>query len=664
MKRSVLTGLFIVLTYAVGVAQSHLRVPYFFGSDMVLQRQKPVKIWGSSSAKASFTVEFMGQNKKVKADRVGHWTVEFPAAEAGGPYEMKFNSDSSFVFSNIMIGDVWFCSGQSNMEWKVMQTFNAPYELRSADLPNIRSFTVTRQVSSSPLANTLPSQWQVCTPQHAAYFSAVAYFFAKEIHQREKIPIGIIHASWGGTFIEAWTGLESISPHPDFTALADSFRLRRSTPRSIEAKEKKYSREYDEWKKKIQGLDPGYTGRWFSPEFTPAGWSTLIAPGFWESQGLKDYDGIVWMRKEINVPASLAGKNLLLNLEVIDDYDITWFNGVEIGSMSWAPGRRIYAIPGKLVKEGKNLLAIRIEDNGGNGGFRSRNAADLRLQEVVESDNPLIIPVSGEWLYHSTIVPSHYLPKPEAPGSNRIPSSIYNAMVAPFSSLAVKGILWYQGESNAGRAYQYRSLLPLMIRDWRKQFQRDDLPFLLVQIAAHGALTENPVENSWAALREAQAMTLSVPQTGMVVTIDVGDPYDVHPTNKQVVGKRLAAEARKLVYGEADLQTSPVYRSMQVKGNKVHIQFTNTATGLVTNGKLKGFAIAGADKKFVWADAAIEGREVVVWSDQVQQPVSVRYAWAGSPVESNGANLYNAEGFPASPFRTDDWDGVTKSDVK
>jgi sialate O-acetylesterase len=405
----------------------------------------------------------------------------------------------------------------------------------------------------------------------------------------------------------------------------------------------------------LQKSDSGFVEKWYSPAYQPKNWKKLIAPDYWENHGLPDFDGVVWLRKEVNVPASMAGKPLLLNLETFKDHDITYFNGTEIARGTWQPGRRIYTIPKDLVKEGKNLISIRLENLAGLGGFTSRDATQLWLKELIESENPLILPLSGEWLFKSSLPMNAYPAKPADPSENRKnPSVIYNAMIAPFADLGLKGFLWYQGEANASDAAKYKKSLPLLISDWRKQFNQGELPFIIAQLAGFGALTSNPVESNWAELREAQMATLAVPQTGLAVTIDVGNPYDVHPIYKQQVGERMAAEARRICYGENDLQTSPMYESMQIEGNKIRLKFKYAANGLKPKeGTLKGFAIAGEDKKFVWAKTKIEGNEVIVWQDGIDNPKTVRYAWAGSPVESNGANLYNQAGYPASPFRTD-----------
>lgn len=652
--KTVLIGLWLLSTSA-GFARQGVRMPYFFGSDMVLQRQKPIQFWGTAEPKTSFSIGFANQKKTVRADASGKWQAVFPALEAGGPYEIKVISDSSYSFTNVLIGDVWLCSGQSNMQRKAMQTFHSAYELRNANLPAIRYFAVERQISSTPQTNVTPASWQVCTPENAALFSAVGFFFGRELNQSQQIPIGLINDAWGGTLIEPWISLESITRTPEFKGLADAFLQKKTGSESIEISQQTYARNLAAWTTKTEQLDQGYREGWHLPTYQSTNWKTLVAPGFWEDQSLPDYDGVVWLRKEINVPAALTGKPLVLNLEVLKDFDITYFNGVEVGRVTWVGGQRVYPIPAKLVKEGKNIIAIRVENNGGPGGFTSRTAADLRLQELIESEQPLVIPLAGDWQIRPSLTTEQYLPKPVEPTENRrLASSIHNAMIAPLATLGLKGILWYQGESNVGKAATYRKLLPLLIQDWRAQFKQGDLPFLIVQLAGHTALTPNPVDHPWAELREAQQAALQVPNTGLAVTIDVGNPYDVHPAYKKEVGQRLAAEAFRLVYGQNDRQTSPLFESMSKEGNSIRLKFRYAKNGLVAkNGPLKGFAIAGSDGKFVWANARISGNDVLVSHDQITNPVAVRYAWTGSPVESNGANLYNKDGFPAAPFRTD-----------
>jgi sialate O-acetylesterase len=656
----VILSFFLIIVTTGGIHAQRITMPAFFSSNMVLQRQKPIVFWGTALAKTSFAVTFNGKKQKVKANAKGQWRVLYPAMDAGGPYTFTVHADSSFTFSNILLGDVWICSGQSNMEWPMLKTFNASYELRHANFPQIRSLTVARKVASSPLPDIAPASWQVCTPETAADFTAVGYFFARKLHQELNVPIGIIHSSWGGTSIEAWTSIEALSKHPDFHGKADTFRLVVKQERSVEVLEKKNTEVNAQYWQEVQRRDRGFIESWYSINDNRQ-WQQFIAPDFGEDHAFVHYSGAIWLRKTFNLAKDVASRDLVLNLETLNDYDITYCNGIEVGrNITWAPARRIYIVPSKILKPGKNTIVMRLDHQSGNGLFRTHDAADLRLYELIQSDSAIAIPLEGAWEYRFGLPSRECPPKPVTFSLASQVSVLYNAMIAPFSGLGIKGFAWYQGESNAGRAYQYRSLLPRMINDWRTTFQQGDVPFLIVQTAGHGKLTEQPVDNTWAELREAQAMALTLPNTAVAVSHDVGDPYDVHPTQKQVVGKRLAFEALRVAYGRSDIYTSPRYQSCEIKGDTIIIYFTNTKGLQIHGAKLNGFSMAGEDKKFVWANAVIrENNAVYVYSKEIKHPVAVRYAWAGSPVESNGANLYSIDGFPAMSFRTDVWDGVT-----
>ncbi len=404
----------------------------------------------------------------------------------------------------------------------------------------------------------------------------------------------------------------------------------------------------------IQG-DAGFeNGRpiWNNPDLDLNGWKTMNLPTIWENAGYPNLDGKMWFRKEIHLPASMVGTDLVLHLGPINDIDITWFNGVKIGSLKDANILREYKIPKSIVKPGKNVIAVNVYDIGNNGGIWGY--AD---QMFLESSNGSTISTAGEWLYKIGFDANTLGPKPQEPDNPNRPTVLFNAMLHPLIPYAIKGAIWYQGESNAGRAYQYQTLFPAMIKDWRSQWNQGDFPFLFVQLANFKQLQTEPKDDDWAELREAQLKTLSLSNTGMAVTIDIGDAMDIHPKNKQEVGKRLALSALAKVYGKDITYSGPIYESMKIEENRIRIQFSNIDEGLKIKGsdKLIGFAIAGDDKKFVWANAQIEGNEVVVWDSKIKNPVAVRYAWASNPI----CNLFNEAGLPASPFRTDNWEGMT-----
>jgi sialate O-acetylesterase len=639
-----------------------VRLSGLFGDDMVLQRQKAIKFYGTAAAKAVFDIEFAGKKQKVNASGNGKWEIAFPAMEAGGPYKLRVTSDSSFTLKNILIGDVWVCSGQSNMEWVLRRAFNGPYELKNANYNDIRFLTVPKNAASFAAEEIKNASWKACTTANAWEFSAVAYFFARTLTERYKVPIGIIHTSWGGTPAESWISNEAISTHPDFKIKTDSLLQAFKNGSTIETLQKKvYMERSFPYLKKLQEKDKGYIEGWSKTQYNDTKWKTLVVPGTLEQQGLGDYKGSIWLRKHVIIPAAMAGQDLTLVMEKLNERDITYFNGTEVGRVSGFGGKRVYRIPKEILNKGENIICIRLEAFDRPAGFEAKDASVIRLEQMVETNDPTTIPLAGEWKYAKGLAAAEYPEQPKTSVNvSALPSVLYNGMIAPLKKLAVKGFLWYQGENNTGRAFQYRTLFPLLINDWRKQFNQGDLPFIFTQLSGYGPITSEPVDHFWAELREAQSQTLSLPNTGMAVTIDAGDPYDIHPLNKQVVGKRLAAQAMHMVYGDQDQAISPLYESMRLSGDSIRLKFSHTGKNLISKGGApKGFAIAGADKKFVWANAKIDGDEIVVWLWKVK-PVAVRYAWTGSPVESNGANVFNAEGFPLSPFRTDDWKSITE----
>ena len=518
-------------------------------------------------------------------------------------------------------------------------------------------------VTATQPTRDLHEQWEVCSPRTVPDFSAVGYFFGREIHQREKVPVGLIMNAWGGMPAESFTSEEALAADPDFAPILA--RKRAPSTQDVARAKQQFERASTAWEKKYLHKDEGNEGfskGWAKADADESDWKPMKLPQHWEDTGLK-IDGAVWFRKEIETPPAWEGKELSLSLGGIDDTDTTYFNGKEVGKTEGALAvmvQRQYAVPGELVKPGRAVIAVRVFDMLGDGGFYGPGAA---MKLAVKEDDSKKIALAGEWKYKVEKAfeqPANIPPRPSGPLLESAPflaSNIYNAMVYPLVPYAIKGAIWYQGESNADRAEQYRKLFPAMIRDWRTRWDQGEFPFLFVQLANYDPRPDKPTEpadSNWAELREAQTMTLSLPKTGMAVIVDIGDAKDIHPKNKQDVGKRLAYWAESQVYGVKDLVYSgPIYESMKVDGNKAVISFKHTGGGLVAKGdKLTGFAVAGEDRKFVWAEAKIEGDKIVVSCDQVAKPVSVRYAWADNP----DCNLYNKEGLPASPFRTDSWD--------
>jgi sialate O-acetylesterase len=545
------------------------------------------------------------------------------------------------------------------MELPVRQVNNAQQEIAEADYPNIHLFTVQRKVAVAPQADCVGS-WTICSPQTIAGFSAVGYFFGRQLHKELGVPIGLINTSWGGTLAEAWTSNGALSQLEDFKAVLEEIEQVRANP---EPYDKKYQEQMQQWQKKVDPstLKDSAGKDCTDLDYNDSGWGQMELPVFWEQAGLEGFDGLVWFRSDVNVPETWVGKALVLELGPIDDMDVTWVNSVRVGGIEragqYGTARR-YKISPNVVKAGRNAITVRVLDTGGDGGIYGK-PEQMRLRPA-DAPAEKGISLAGKWRYKKSFDLQSIPPQPSPPlrvDNANAPTALYNGMIAPLIPYSVRGAIWYQGESNASRASQYRRLFPTMIQNWRQDWRQGDFPFLFAQLANYMAARPEPSDSAWAELREAQLMTLTLPNTGMAVIIDTGDANDIHPRNKQDVGKRLALWALAKTYGKDIVYSGPLYKSMRVESSKIILSFDHVGGGLLAGGSklLKGFAIAGADRKFIWADAKIEGNTVVVSSDKITEPVAVRYAWADNPA----CNLYNKEGLPASPFRTDDWLGIT-----
>ena len=626
-------------------AQAQLRLPKLISDGMVLQRDAPLRVWGWATPGERITVRFKDKPYKTVTDANGQWQVKLPPMPAGGPFTMEIAGNSRVDVKDILIGDVWFCSGQSNMVHQLnIHDVTYANEIKQANDPQIRQFWVPTLTNLQGPQRDLPSgQWKAAVGEDVRPFSAVAYFFAKKLYATYKIPIGIINASVGGTPIEAWTSENGLANVPTLPAIIEKNKdttyinsLTRSQPAAAN--------------RPAPPVDLGTTGtvKWYDASYVPKGWRPINVPGYWEDQGVKDLNGVVWYRKEVDLPASMTGKAAKVFLGRIVDADELYINGKSVGRTTYMYPQRRYAVPADVLKAGKNVFVVRVTNNGGKGGF----VPDKPYCVFAGADT---VDLKGTWHYK---VGTAYRPYSGGGGgtgginAQNQPTALYNAMVAPEINYAIKGFCWYQGESNAGKPQEYEQLQRALISDWRQKWQQGDLPFLYVQLPGFMEYNYQPSESGWAVLREAQFKALSVPNTAMAVAIDLGEWNDIHPDNKKDVGERLALAAMKTAYGAKLVSSGPLYQSAKVDGNKIVVSFTNVGSALITNDgeALSEFAIAGADRKFVWAKARIEGNTVIVSSDDVPNPQYVRYAWADNPVNPN---LYNKEGLPASPFRTD-----------
>lgn len=609
---------------------------------MVLQRDTKLKLWGWASAGEKVAVKFQNKTYRTTTPSNGKWTISLPPQKAGGPYTMQLTGSNQITLNNVLVGDVWVCAGQSNMVHQMsLHSERYAQDIATANNPQIRHFWISTMTDLQQAHDDLPTgYWKSANPQDVLQFSAVAYFFAKKIYDKYGVPIGLINASVGGTPIEAWTSEEGLK---EFPALLTTIQKNKDTAyvngtnRAARAWSNSLPRPHD---KGLQGTP------WYSMDYTPKNWRTITVPGYWEDQGVRNLDGIVWYRKEITVPASMTGKAARMALGRIIDADVVYVNGQQVGTTGYQYPQRRYTLPTGLLKAGENLVVVKVTNNSGKGGF----VPDKPYYVAAGSDT---LDLKGDWQYK--VGAAFEPPKNFVAGVSEAnqPTSLYNAMLAPATSHTIKGILWYQGESNIRNAAEYEKLLPALISDWRSKWQQGNLPFLFVQLPNYDDVQYLPTESPWAVLREGFRQTLSVPATGMAVTIDVGEWNDIHPDRKKEVGERLALAALKVAYGEKNVVYSgPSLQSGTADGNKIMLSFSNTGSGLTTaDGEaLSSFAVAGADKKFVWANATIEGNKVIVWSDAVPAPRHVRYAWADNP---DNPNLYNKEGLPASPFQAE-----------
>jgi sialate O-acetylesterase len=626
-----------------GNISAQIKLPRLISDGAIFQRDTKLKIWGWASANENVSLTFKEKIYKTTTDGNGRWELTIPAQKAGGPFEMTLKGKNEIILHDILFGDVWVCSGQSNMEL-TMDRVKDKYSsvIASSENTNIRQFLVPDKYDfKNPQVDLESGDWLSANPKNLLQFSAVAYFFAKEIYEKEHVPIGLINSALGGSPVEAWMSEEALVPFPKLHDELIKFK----DDKVIQEIENSDNQRSKDWYKELNSKDIGLSNspKWTDPKLNDSDWAEMNVPGFWADGALKNTNGVVWFRRKINVPKSLVGMSLRLWLGRIVDQDSVFVNGKFVGTTGYQYPPRKYAIGPSILNEGENTIVVRIINSGGKGGFVPNKPYFI----ASEKDT---INLTGTWRYKLGTA----MPPLAGPTAIRWkPGGLYNKMIAPLLATSIKGVIWYQGESNASRAEEYRKSFPALIVNWREKWKQGEFPFLFVQLANFMDKKSEPSESDWAALRDAQLRTLSLPKTGMAVAIDLGEWNDIHPLNKLDVGHRLAVIAEHLAYNDKKIVYSgPTYQSSKVNGNKVEISFSNIGSGLIAKdgGNLNYFSIAGADKKFVWAKAKIEGDKVVVWNDEVTNPVIVRYAWADNP---DGANLYNKEGLPASPFTTE-----------
>lgn len=643
-----MTVLALFLAFSTAQLAAAVRLASPFGDHMVLQQGMPVPVWGTADAGSKVTVAFAGQTKTATADAAGQWRVTLDPLTASAVSRdllvTETNRESKIVnhkCSDVLVGEVWLCGGQSNMERQLglragqKPIVNWEAEVAAATHPLIRQLYVEQTKASTP-QSTVTASWSVCSPATAPDFTAVGYFFARDLHASLGVPVGIIHSSWGGTPAEAWTGREGLAAFPEFADQLDSLTQSADAAATVR---QKYLQKLNQW---FQAIDPGSGAQpWSARQLDTTGWETMKLPTLWEDAGHPGFDGVVWFRRTFDLPAGWSGRDLELRLGAIDDVDTTWVNGAELGTTSGYTTPRVYRIPAANLRPTGNVIAVRVLDTGGGGGLWNPK---LPLSVAPVDETEAALDLNGRWLCRfATTLPADQRPPNDISQNAGTPTVLYNGMIAPLIPYAIRGVTFYQGEANAGRERQYQKLLPALIADWRQRWGEGDFPFLFVQIA--------PFDGQPPEIREAQLIAWQhTKNTAMTVTIDVGDATDIHPANKGPVGARLALAARALAYGQKIPYSGPVFASAQFTEGRAVLTFTHVAGGLVApGGTLEGFTIAGPDGVFHPAKAAIVGATVVVTAPDVPAPAAVRYGWANVA----SGNLFNTAGLPASPFRTD-----------
>lgn len=625
-------------------AYADIKLPALISDGMVLQRNQQLKIWGWADAGEQITILFQNKSYTTKANTKCKWSIKLPALKPGGPYQMHLKANNTITINDILVGDVWLCSGQSNMEFEMFKakTLYAT-EIALANYPQIRQFEVVKKFSFSINLDDLKSTegWQKVNPQNVLNFTAAGYFFALELYKKYKVPIGLINATWGGTPAEAWVSEEGLQNFPHFTATLNQFKSHQYLQ---EVKEKDLQATA-QWFKNIKEQDKGHLPNglnWATAQTNTQNWSATKLPAFWTEEIFKNVNaGVVWYQKDIEISADLARKKAVLYLGNVYNQDSTWINGVLVGHTQDKHKARVYEIAENIIKPGKNSIFVRALAVAAPPGFVKDKPYKLEIENQT-------IDLTGFWKYQLGVAAK---PAPATTNLAYIPAVLYKGMIAPLTNYPIKGVIWYQGEANSARGQEYRKLFPELITDWRKQWNIGNFPFLYVQLPNYLIVKPQPSASNWADLREAQLLTLSLPKTGMAVTYDIGEWNDIHPQNKKDVGIRLALAAQKIAYKTPIVHSGPIFKSCKIKHNKIIIYFANIGSGLVAkDGKpLNNFAISGNNQDFVWAKAVIKNNTVEVSHPDIQKPMSVRYAWADNP---EGANLFNIEGLPASPFRT------------
>lgn len=661
--KNIIFLLSLIALYSCSTKEIEIELPSIIADGMVLQQKSEVAIWGWSAPEAKIKIQASwGESVKTKVASDGKWTVKLKTPTYGGPFTIEIKSGgTNRVLTNVMVGEVWLCSGQSNMEmplkgWPPNDLINNyKQEIATANFPNIRMFTVAKNNSAKPLSKCSGS-WDVCSPETVGDFSATAYFYGKKLHQELGVPIGLIHSSWGGTPAEAWTPSEEIANVPGYESFTDDLE---ETQKSYAAylsfldQLENFELESLDKENPYENLDLN-DSLFIDANLDVTNWKSIDVPSLWETEALPGFDGMVWLIKDFQYDASIYPEGIKLDLGAVDDMDATFINGVEVGRTETDGNHaspRLYQIPVGVLKKGKNRLAVKVTDNRGGGGIYEKHPQIVKGDKVIADLGGMwkylpVATIKGKTVYVFGEDEKSFENAPimKVAFTEHTPTSLYNGMIEPLLPYTLQGAIWYQGESNVGRGEQYEVLFPAMIESWRKKWD-SDFSFYFVQIAPYDYGVD--ADEKTAALRDAQLKTLDLQRTGMAVTMDVGNPKNIHPGNKQDVGERLALWALANDYQKDIVYSGPIFNSIEVKDEAIFVGFEH-AKGLNFSSDESFFELAGENGVFYKAQVQIEGETLIVSSNLVKSPKHVRYAWC----DDCEPNLFNGSNLPASPFKS------------
>lgn len=616
-----------------------IRLSSILSDGMVLQRGDKTKIYGKAKENIKIEVKFLEEKYETYSDNEGNWSVLLGHLEAGGPYNMRITGNDELIIKNILIGDVWVCSGQSNMELPIERVLELyEDEVLEYSNDNIRQFLASKNYSfEGPKENLEYGSWKALDEKTALEFSAIGYFFAKELYERYKVPIGLVTTAVGGTPIESWISEESLKGLNRFDEVIKNCKNKEY----VLSKQKEDEERVNAWYSDLNLKDIGLISKWYSEDLDDSSWGEFVIPGMFRDTVLDKLNGAVWFRKEVLIPKHLVGVNSKLYLGCIVDADQVYINGELVGRTEYRYPPRNYPLKENIFKEGKNIITIRVVSNTSIGGFIKNKPYKI----VFDNEE---IDLSGGWKYKIGCETNRFYDRTYF---EYMPTGFYNSIVYPLRNYAISGVIWYQGESNTGYPDDYEKLFEILVKEWRDNWKLGDFPFLYVQLANYSEPSEIGKHYGWARLREAQRRGLKINNTGMAVSIDVGEKNELHPFNKKELGRRLALIAMNKLYNEEIVVSGPIYKEMKKDKNKINIYFDNNKSELLSiKGNLNNFVICGEDDIYYKASANIIDDHIEVWSRKVENPKNVRYAYEDSPED---VNFYNKDGLPASPFTTE-----------